>query len=195
MVELRKLRQSQPALSGQIELLERYLTDFDRLAAAQRIVAVDRDRPVEKSVFRPVLVPTTDSETLKSQLSLSLLVEKLLNEIKRIKKANPNVTLNLDSDLGLIFFPEFYTNNSLNTPNSGFDVPKTDLTASLGTYTQQAIGKLQNLGGNWTSDHELMLLTILEERFAIGNLVKQANTEIERSREISDSRARALRER
>ncbi len=124
-----------------------------------------------------------------------MLVEKLLNEIKRIKKANPNVALNLDSDLGLIFFPEFYTNNSLNIPNSGFDVPKTDLTASLGKYTQQAIAKLQNLGGNWTTDHELMLFTILEERFAIGNLVKQANTEIERSREISDSRARALRER
>jgi hypothetical protein len=57
------------------------------------------------------------------------------------------------------------------------------------------VSKLGGLGGNWTSDHELMLLTILEERFAMGNLIKQANTEIERSREISDSRASALRER
>lgn len=40
--ELRRLRQTQPALAQQIDLLERYLTDFDRLAAAQRIVPVDK---------------------------------------------------------------------------------------------------------------------------------------------------------
>jgi hypothetical protein len=172
LVELRKLRQTQPALSGQIDLLERYLTDFDRLAAVQRIIPVEKDRLVDRDVIRPVLVPTTDSDSLRSQLALSLLVEKLLNEIKRIKKTNPGVALNLDSDLGLIFFPEFYANNTQNIPSSNFDVPKTDLNASLGRYTQQAVSKLQNLGGNWTTDHELMLLTILEERFAIGNLVK-----------------------
>lgn len=50
------------------------------------------------------------------------------------------------------------------------------------------------MGGNWTNDHELMLNTILEERFAMANLVKQANLEIEKVRVISDKRAAALRE-
>lgn len=50
------------------------------------------------------------------------------------------------------------------------------------------------MGGNWTNDHELMLNTILEERFAMANLVKQANLEIEKVKSISDKRAAALRE-
>lgn len=50
------------------------------------------------------------------------------------------------------------------------------------------------MGGNWTYDHELMLNTILEERFAMANLVKQANLEIEKVKSISDKRAAALRE-
>jgi hypothetical protein len=50
------------------------------------------------------------------------------------------------------------------------------------------------MGGSWTYDHELMLNTILEERFAMANLVKQANLEIEKVRSISDKRAAALRE-
>lgn len=50
------------------------------------------------------------------------------------------------------------------------------------------------MGGNWTNDHELMLNTILEERFAMANLVKQANLEIEKVKAISDKRSVALRE-
>lgn len=50
------------------------------------------------------------------------------------------------------------------------------------------------MGGSWTNDHELMLNTILEERFAMANLVKQANLEIEKVKSISDKRAAALRE-
>jgi hypothetical protein len=50
------------------------------------------------------------------------------------------------------------------------------------------------MGGSWTGDHELMLNTVLEERFAMANLVKQANLEIEKVRSISDKRAQALKE-
>lgn len=107
LAELRRLRNTQPALAGQIDLLERYLTDFDRLAAIQRIVPVDREKVVEKEVVRGVLVPTKDSETIRNELALSLLTEKLIAELKRVKKENPNVNLKLDGDIGLIFFPEF----------------------------------------------------------------------------------------
>lgn len=39
-----------------------------------------------------------------------------------------------------------------------------------------------------------MLNSVLEQRFAMANLVKQANIEIEKVRAISDKRASALRE-
>jgi hypothetical protein len=46
LVELRQLRTSQPNLRGVIDIIERFLIDFDRLAAAQRVVAVDREKVV-----------------------------------------------------------------------------------------------------------------------------------------------------
>jgi hypothetical protein len=188
LVELKRLRQTQPALASQIDLLERYLTDFDKLAAIQRIVSVDKEKIVEKDVTRAVLVPTRDSDSLRNELSMSLLIEKLINEIKTIKKNNPSVNLSLEADVGLIFLPELY--NTLNIP-----VGDADFNNSLKEYTKDATSKLQSLGGNWGSDHELMLNTILQERFAMGNIIRQANVEIERSRAISEVQGQALRER
>ena len=117
---------------------------------------------------------------------MSLLVEKLIFEIKRIKKENPNVNLRLDDDVGLIFFTELYDKQNVSV-SSDFD-------HSLKDYTRSAVSKLQGMGGQWTTDHELMLNTVLEERFAMANLVRQANIEIEKVRAISDQRAAALRE-
>lgn len=54
---MRQLRSSQPNFRGIIDIIERFLIDFDRLAAAQRIVSVDRERIVEKEVSKGVLVP------------------------------------------------------------------------------------------------------------------------------------------
>ena len=44
---------------------------------------------------------------MRNELSLSLLVEKLIAEIKRIKRDNSNLRLSLDDDILLIFFSEF----------------------------------------------------------------------------------------
>jgi hypothetical protein len=88
LAELRQLRTTQPNFRGIIEVIERFLLDFDRLAAAQRVVAVDREKIVEKEVSKGVLVPV---HNIRGELAMSLLVEKLILEIKRIKKENPNV--------------------------------------------------------------------------------------------------------
>lgn len=116
---------------------------------------------------------------------MSILVEKLILELKRIRKENPNVKLSLDDDVLLVFFTELYNEQSL-TISANFS-------QSLKEYTQSAISKFTKMGGNWTNDHELMLNTILEERFAMANLVKQANLEIEKVKAISDKRAASLR--
>jgi len=98
---------------------------------------------------------------------MSLLVEKLILEIKRIEKENPNVNLKLDQDVALIFFTELY--DKQNVPVG------VDFNNSLKEYTNAAISKLRTAGGNWTNDHELIINTILQERFAMANLVRQAN--------------------
>jgi hypothetical protein len=186
LTELKKLRSSQPALNSQIDLLVRYLTDFDKLAALQRIVSVDKERIVEKEVSKSVLIPTRDSESLRSELALSSLVEKLVSEIKRIKESNPQVELQLDNDIGLIFYPEFYDKQNIPVGD--------DFTNILREYTLNSNSKIQNIGGNWTNEHQFILYSSLHDRFATANLVKQANIEIEKVRAISDTRATALRE-
>jgi hypothetical protein len=39
------------------------------------------------------------------ELTLSLLVEKLILELKKIKKTNPSLNFDLEDDIKLIFFP------------------------------------------------------------------------------------------
>lgn len=98
---------------------------------------------------------------------MSLLVEKLILEIRRIRTENPNVNLNLDDDVLLMFFSELHGQQEF--------AHSAEFNQSLKEYTNSAISKFSRVGGNWASDHELMLNTILEERFAMANLVKNAN--------------------
>jgi hypothetical protein len=42
------MKASHPNLRGSILIIERYLIDFDKLSAAQRIVTVDREKIVKK---------------------------------------------------------------------------------------------------------------------------------------------------
>ena len=59
-------------------MLERFLIDFDKLASVQRIIGIPEEKIVEKIVDHAVLVPTKDSEVIKSEMAMSLLVEKLI---------------------------------------------------------------------------------------------------------------------
>jgi hypothetical protein len=61
LVELRKLRTQHSEFKFIIDLLERFLIDFDKLAGLQRIIGVPTEKIVEKEVDRAVLVPTKDS--------------------------------------------------------------------------------------------------------------------------------------
>ena len=106
------------------------------------------------------------------------MAEKLIGEIRGIKQANPSVKLNLDEDLQLIFFSEAFGNGKLNP----------DLNNQLRSYKESQYSKLLALGSNWTNDHDLIINTVLEERFTLANTVKNANLEIEKSKAIADQR-------
>ena len=183
LVELRKLKAANPGMRVVIEVIEAYLVEFDKIAAFQRIIKVPTQVEVEHEVLKPILVPTKDSAFVKSELALSLLVEKLVLELKRLKKENPSLRLNLEDDVQLVFLTELGGSGNL----SG------DFAAGLRAYTDGAMKKFSALGGNWARDHELMLYTILQERFTMANLIKNANLEIEKAKAISDKRLEGLR--
>jgi hypothetical protein len=100
------------------------------------------------------------------ELSLSLLVEKLILELKRIKRENPNINLDLEEDVRLIFFAE------LDGP--GRALPDGDISLRLKSFSDSVNRRFESLG-SWSLDHQLMLNSFLQERFLMANLVKSAN--------------------
>lgn len=183
LAELRKLRNAQPQLNSAISIIESYLLELGRLTSSQRILTVPAEKIVEKIVGQPVLVPTQDSSSLRNELALSLLVEKLILELKRLKQEQPGLRFNLDQDISLMFFSEV----------AGYGSVSPSLQGELRRYTDSIGQRLGQLGSNWNSAHELMLNTILQERFVLGALVKSANEEIDRAKNLADRRLEALR--
>ena len=98
------MKTSQPGLKVQIEIIEAFLIELDKIVQFARIVQVEKEKVVEKERNVPVLVPTKDSVSIRNELSLSLLVEKLVAELKRIKKTNSSMRFELDDEVQLIFF-------------------------------------------------------------------------------------------
>lgn len=57
-------------------------------------------------------IPTQDEKGIKMELTLSLLVEKLIMELKRVKEKT-SIDLNLDEDIKLIFFSDLKSRSNL----------------------------------------------------------------------------------
>lgn len=131
----------------------------------------------------PVLVPTRDNYSLRVELSQALLIEKLIAEFRRLRSVNPNIKFNFDDDVNLLFFTEFQGQVNLNE----------DIQGLLTSYTDQVIRKFTSIDGSWTTDHELILSTVLNERFALANIIKEANLSIERANAIANQRLEGLR--
>ena len=185
LAELRKMKGSQPGLKVQIEIIEAFLVELEKIMSLARIVQVEKEKIVEKDRNVPVLVPTKDSVSIRNELSLSLLVEKLVGELKRLKRDNSSLRFGLDEDVQLIFFSEF-----LDGKSSGLGE---DLNKQLTSYRESVYNNLLKHGKTWGTDHEAIFNTVLQERFMMANMIQSANLEIERSRAISEQRAEAFR--
>lgn len=103
------------------------------------------------------------------------MVEKLIIELKRLKQQNPNLALQLEDDVKLIFFTELDQANNL---------VSADFNARLKSFSDSVYRKFESLG-NWSVDHQMMLNSFLQERFLMANLIKNANLEIEKTKNIS----------
>lgn len=173
ITDLRKLRGTNPALQGQVTVIEKFLSELEQFILFPRIVEVPKivEKIVEVEKDRIVSLPK-DDRSLKMELSLSLLVEKLILELKRIKKDNPKINLQLEEDVRLLFFSE------LEGTGANLD---TELSHKLKSFSESVNRKFESLGP-WTKDHQLMLNSFLQERFLMANVVRSANSEIEKSK-------------
>ncbi len=115
------------------------------------------------------------------ELSLSLLVEKLILELKRIKRENPNVNLDLEDDVRLLFFTDL-DSRSIDG----------DMSLKLKSFSDSVNRKFESLGP-WSTEHQLMLNSFLQERFLMANLIKNANLEIEKSKTFTLKTSEGLR--
>ena len=128
-------------------------------------------------------LPTQDERSIKMELTLSLLVEKLIIELKRLKKDSPNLNLQLEDDVKLIFFTEL---------DQGSNLVSGDFNGKLKSFADTVYRKFESLG-SWSIDHQMMLNSFLQERFLMANLVKNANLEIEKAKTISVRRDESVK--
>ena len=176
-----------PALKVQIEIIETFLTELDGIIKFPRFYQVEKEKVVEKEVNKPVLVPTITAEAIQTETSYAVLIDKLVSEIKRIKSSNNSVRLELDEDIQLMFFSDLLDSNKQLRNLSP------ELSSQLKSYKESQKSKMYSLGKTWSQDHELMLNTILDERFTMANLLKEANLQVEKSKAIADQRGEAYK--
>ena len=179
------MRVENPNLKVQIEIIETFLTELDKIIQFPRFYQVEKEKIVEKEVNKPVLVPTATAESIKTETSYAVLIDKLISEIKRIKSSNNGVRLELDEDIQLMFFSDLLDGNKQLRNLSP------ELGSQLRSYKESQKSKLYSLGKTWSNDHELMLNTILDERFTMANLLKEANLQVEKSKSIANQRGEA----
>lgn len=136
----------------------------------------------------PVLVSKLDSEAERLQVTLGMIISKLLGEILRIKEKNPNVNLDIDTEILRIFSDQFRSKEGLLNFNGG------QLSDNIHKVYGFYDNFLSTLGGSSLSkEQELMYTAALEERLLVASLVGEANLQIKKAQEISNQRAEAFK--
>lgn len=167
LVELRKLKTNNPGLKVQIDLLEGFLVELNKLVAFPRIVQVEKEKIVEVDRNVPILVPKLDIEAERFQITLGAIISKLLGELLRIKEKNPNINLNIDAEILRIFSDQFKEKGGLLNIGGG---RITDNLKKIYAYYDNFLG---NLGGsNLSKEQEMIYLAALEERLLVATLVE-----------------------
>ena len=66
IVELRKLKASNPNFKLQIEIIEKFLIELDGLIKFPRFIEVEKEKKVNVEVPKTVFVPTKDSASVRN---------------------------------------------------------------------------------------------------------------------------------
>lgn len=97
LAELRRLRTSNPGLKAQIDMIEAFLIELNKVISFPRIVQVEKEKVVEVEKNVPVLIPKCSIEAERLTVTFGMIISKLLGELLRIKDKNPSVKLDIDA--------------------------------------------------------------------------------------------------
>lgn len=140
--------------------IEQLIVMLRSLATFPNIVQIPRY--IDKIVEKPVIVPSKDTETINREIAATTLIEKLVEELKRIQRTSA-VKLELDSEISEIFFHELKSIGRMDD--------------KLKQFSNVVFNRFRALG-NWTDEHSLMLNNFLQERFLMAGIVKESNDKI-----------------
>lgn len=139
---------------------------------------------VDKRV--PVIVEKNSADAEKHQVTLSLIIHKLMGELLRVQQSNPNVNLQIDKDILKIFASDFKYKD--------FFEGKLDLQNNLSMVYNYYEQILNSLGGsNLVNDQQLIYTSAVQERLINTALIREANIEIDKVKNISDQRNEAFK--
>ncbi len=169
-------------------MIEAFLIELDKLIAFPRIVQVEKEKEVEVERKVPILVPTLDLESERFQVTLAMIISRLLGELLRIKEKNPSIKFDIDAEILKIFSDQFRDKSGILEGASG----------KFGDSIHRIYGFydnfLKNLGGSSLSlEQQLIYTAALEERLLVASLIDEANLQIKKAQAISDKRAEAFR--
>lgn len=110
-----------------------------------------------------------------------MIIHKLMVEILQIRNRNPNIEFNLDTDILKIFASDFKYKD--------FFEGKEILGENVSTIYAHYDNMLNTLGGSNLELAEKMIYTAsLQQRLIMGDLIREANLEIEKVKKISEGR-------
>ena len=93
------------------------------------------------------------------------------------------VKFQLDEDIKLVFGSELKTSSNL---------VGADFNRLITDYSNSIQSKFKSMGG-WSMDHQLMLNSFLEERFLMANILRTANSDLSKTKAISEKRLESMR--
>ena len=179
---------SHPALTAQIALIEKFLGELDVLISHPRIVQVEKEIEVEKEKKVPVLVPKIDLSAHRHQITLSLIIHKLMAELLSIKEKNPSINFGLDKDILKIFATDFKYRELFEGKDFNID-------GQLNILYNHYDDLLRSIGGsNLTADQQLIYSSALQQKLLMGGVIREANIEIDKVKKVSEERNEAFKQ-
>lgn len=112
---------------------------------------------------RVVRIPVSSAQDEKRNLASAVLIDKLIIELRKMKKANPSYKMELDQDIMEIFGSQL---NPISSEHGN------NYNKLLDEYSN-AIHSRFSSAGNWTPDHQQMLKEFINDRFELAYLSKK----------------------
>lgn len=138
--------------------MEKYLIILDKWIKFPKIIEVPKEVEVTVEKDRPILIPTRDSD---KEVALMSIIEQLILGIRKFRRED--IKNNFNEDILNIFFMDL-----------DLDLTESSLQNKYIQYINELRGKYHSFG-NWADSHMMILNSFLQSRFAMTNIIDEAN--------------------